>query len=49
MFWLGMAAAVLVVLVLMNRSHICSLVPYLLVGAVLCGTACSCRAFTPPA
>ena len=35
MFWLGMAAAVLVVLVLMNRSHIYSLVPYLLVGAVL--------------
>ena len=32
---LGMAAAVLVVLVLMNRSHIYSLVPYLLVGAVL--------------
>ena len=35
MFWLGMAAAVLVVLVLMNRSHIYSLVPYLLVGAVV--------------
>ena len=34
MFWLGMAA-VLVVLVLMNRNHIYSLVPYLLVGAVL--------------
>lgn len=35
LFWLGAAAAVLVVLVLMNRSHIYSLVPYLLVGAVL--------------
>ncbi len=34
-FWLCMAAAVLVVLVLMNRSHIYSLVPYLLVGALL--------------
>lgn len=35
MFWLGAAAVVLVALVLMNRSHIYSLVPYLLVGAVL--------------
>lgn len=35
MFWLGMAAVVLVALVLMNRSHIYSLVPYLLVGALL--------------
>lgn len=35
LFWLGAAAAVLVVLVLMNRSHIYSLVPYLLMGAVL--------------
>ena len=35
MFWLAMAAVVLVVLVLMNRNHIYSLVPYLLVGAVL--------------
>lgn len=34
-FWLVAAAVVLVVLVLMNRSHIYSLVPYLLVGAVL--------------
>lgn len=33
--WLGAAAAVLVVLVLMNRNHIYSLIPYLLVGAVL--------------
>ena len=30
-----LAAVVLVVLVLMNRNHIYSLVPYLLVGAVL--------------
>ncbi len=34
-FWLGAAAVVLVVLVLMNRNHIYSLIPYLLVGAVL--------------
>ena len=33
--WLAAAAAVLLVLVLMNRSHIYSLIPYLLVGAVL--------------
>lgn len=35
MFWLGTAAVVLVALVLMNRSHIYSLAPYLLMGAVL--------------
>ena len=35
LFWLGAAAVVLVVLVLMNRNHIYSLIPYLLVGAVL--------------
>lgn len=35
LFWLGAAAVVLVVLVLMNRSHIYSLLPYLLVGLVL--------------
>lgn len=34
-FWLAMAAVVLVVLVLMNRGHIYSLVPYLLMGALL--------------
>ena len=33
--WLGAAAVVLLVLVLMNRNHIYSLIPYLLVGAVL--------------
>ncbi len=33
--WLVAAAVVMVVLMLMNRSHIYSLVPYLLVGAVL--------------
>ena len=35
LFWLALAAGVLVVLVLMNRSHIYSLIPYLLVGIVL--------------
>ncbi|OUO91294.1 Na+/H+ antiporter NhaA [Gordonibacter sp. An230] len=35
LFWLGAAASVLVALVLMNRIHIYSLVPYLLVGGVL--------------
>ena len=35
LLWLGLAAVVLVVLVLMNRNHIYSLFPYLLVGAVL--------------
>lgn len=34
-FWLAMAGAVLVVLILMNRGHIYSLVPYLLMGALL--------------
>ena len=33
--WLAAAAVVLLVLVLMNRNHIYSLIPYLLVGAVL--------------
>ena len=33
--WLAVAAVVLFVLVLMNRNHIYSLIPYLLVGAVL--------------
>ena len=33
--WLGAAAAVLVVLILMNRAHIYSLTYYLVVGAVL--------------
>lgn len=33
--WLAAAAVVMVILVIMNRSHIYSLVPYLLVGAVL--------------
>lgn len=35
LFWLGCAAVVLLVLVMMNRTHIFSLTPYLLVGAVL--------------
>lgn len=34
-FWLGAAAVVLVALVLMNRNHIYSLIPYLLLGGVL--------------
>ncbi|WP_080800017.1 Na+/H+ antiporter NhaA [Arabiibacter massiliensis] len=34
-FWLGAAAVVLVALVLMNRNHIYSLIPYLLMGGVL--------------
>ncbi|BAK43428.1 Na+/H+ antiporter NhaA [Eggerthella sp. YY7918] len=34
-FWLGAAAVVLVILILMNRNHIYSLIPYLLVGVVL--------------
>lgn len=33
--WLGAALVVLIVLALMNKSHIYSLLPYLLVGAVL--------------
>lgn len=33
--WLAAAAAVLVVLILMNRAHVYSLVPYLVGGAVL--------------
>ncbi len=33
--WLGCAAAVLVVLLVMNRAHIFSLYPYLIIGAVL--------------
>ena len=35
LFWLGAAAVVMVVLLMMNRSHIYSLVPYVLVGVVL--------------
>lgn len=35
LMWLGFAAVVLLVLVLMNRGHIYSLTPYLLVGVVL--------------
>lgn len=35
LFWLACAAAVLAVLVLMNHNHIYSLLPYLLVGALL--------------
>ena len=35
LFWLGCAAGVFVVLLIMNRSHIYSLVPYLLVGVAL--------------
>lgn len=35
LMWLGVALVVLIALILMNRSHIYSLVPYLLVGAVL--------------
>lgn len=34
-FWLALAALTLAVLLLMNRSHIYSLIPYLLVGVVL--------------
>ncbi len=34
-FWLVMAAAVFVVLILMNRAHIYSLTPYMLIGVVL--------------
>lgn len=34
-FWLGMAAIVLVVLILLNRKHVYSLSPYLLLGVVL--------------
>ncbi len=34
-FWLAMTAVVMVVLVLMNRAHVYSLAPYLLVGIVL--------------
>ena len=33
--WLGAALVVLIALIIMNRSHIYSLIPYLLVGAVL--------------
>lgn len=35
LFWLGAAAAVFIALVCMNRSHVYSLVPYVLVGAIL--------------
>ena len=35
MMWLAAAAVVMVVLVALNRTHVYSLVPYLLVGAVL--------------
>ena len=35
LFWLGMAAGVMVVLFIMNRLHIYAIAPYLLVGVVL--------------
>lgn len=35
LLWLGGAAAVLIVLVVLNRAHIYSLIPYLLLGCVL--------------
>lgn len=35
MMWLGLAAVVLAILVAMNRSHVYSLAPYLLVGVLL--------------
>ena len=35
LMWLGAALVVLIVLILMNRSHVYSLIPYILVGAVL--------------
>lgn len=35
LFWLGAAAVVLIVLIIMNRTHMYSLLLYLLVGAVL--------------
>jgi len=35
LFWLGCAAAVMVVLIVINRRHVYSLVPYLLIGVVL--------------
>ena len=35
LFWLAMAAGVFVVLIVMNRMHVYSLVPYALVGCVL--------------
>ncbi|MEE1478408.1 MAG: Na+/H+ antiporter NhaA [Eggerthellaceae bacterium] len=35
LMWLGAALVVLIALIIMNRSHIYSLIPYLLVGAVL--------------
>lgn len=35
LFWLGCAAGVMVVLIVMNRLHIYSIPPYLLVGVVL--------------
>lgn len=34
-FWLAAAAAVFIILILMNRRHVYSLVPYVLVGAIL--------------
>lgn len=35
LMWLGAALVVLVILILMNRSHMYALIPYLLVGAML--------------
>lgn len=35
LFWLAMAAVVFVALIVMNRMHVYSLVPYILVGCVL--------------
>jgi len=35
LFWLGLAALVMCVLVVMNKTHVYSLVPYILVGGVL--------------
>ena len=35
LFWLGMAAGVMVVLFIMNRMHIYAITPYMLVGVVL--------------
>lgn len=35
LLWLGLALAVFIVLMIMNRSHIYSLIPYILIGCVL--------------
>ena len=35
LFWLGCAAGVMVVLVILNRAHVYTLIPYLLIGVVL--------------